>query len=298
MNTQPHGYQRSLPAPQAVKALALDLDGTALRPGAVLSDRTAAALRSCIQRGTAVILCTGRSVESAGRYREIIGAEGPMVCFNGAIVVDMPEGNVLGASSLAPEAVDYCVDLSRKLGVYYQVYFPASPGKPWGTLMAEKDGPEAAMYYAHTGVRMERGDLKSALADIGANGCIKSMFIAEPEAQDRIRPLLEERFGNAVYIVRTFPPFLEILAPGVSKGTGLELALKHTGVSAADVIAMGDEENDLPLFQTAGFSAAPANAKEAVRAAADIIIGSNTEDGVAEFLETFFSRSIPINAAG
>jgi hydroxymethylpyrimidine pyrophosphatase-like HAD family hydrolase len=115
------------------------------------------------------------------------------------------------------------------------------------------------------------------------------MFIAEPEAQERIRPLLERRFGGRIYIARTYTTFLELMAAGVSKGTGLRLAMNHLGLESASVMAFGDEENDLPLFAEAGFSAAPANAKETVRAAADLVIGSNADDGVAEFLEGFFS---------
>jgi hydroxymethylpyrimidine pyrophosphatase-like HAD family hydrolase len=56
------------------------------------------------------------------------------------------------------------------------------------------------------------------------------------------------------------------------------------GFSPEEVIAFGDEENDLPLFTTAGFAVAPANARDAVRAAADFVTGPNTEDGVAAFL--------------
>jgi hydroxymethylpyrimidine pyrophosphatase-like HAD family hydrolase len=55
------------------------------------------------------------------------------------------------------------------------------------------------------------------------------------------------------------------------------------------VIAFGDEENDLPLFSESAYAVAPANAKETVRSAADIVVASNAEDGVAEFLETLFA---------
>ena len=278
--------QHSLPSP--VKALALDLDGTALGPGAVMSSRTARALRACIDRGIRVIICTGRPAASADIYRQIIGAEGPMVCCNGAAVVDMPGGATIGLSLLDPEAAAYCVDLSRSMGVYFQVYFPPKPGGsggPWETLMAEQDGPEAAMYRNHTGMKIRIGDLKAALAAPDCTGCIKAMFIAEPAVQERIRPRLEERFGGRVYIARTYSTFLELMAPGASKGAGLKTALARLGLEPAGVIALGDEENDLPLFDAAGFRAAPANAKEAVRAAADLVIASNEEDGVAQFLE-------------
>lgn len=103
-----------------------------------------------------------------------------------------------------------------------------------------------------------------------------------------IRPKIEERFGDKLYIARTLRTFLEIMNPNVSKGEGLKIALQRRGLDAAQVIAFGDEENDLPMFGATGFAIAPANAKESVRNAADLVIGPNTEDGVAAFLEKTF----------
>jgi hydroxymethylpyrimidine pyrophosphatase-like HAD family hydrolase len=111
------------------------------------------------------------------------------------------------------------------------------------------------------------------------------MFLAEGPVLDTLRASLEARFSRRVYMARSHETFLEIMDGGVSKGRGLEAALGFRRIDPAKVIAFGDEENDLPLFKTAGFSAAPANGKEALRAAADFVIGPNSEDGVAAFLE-------------
>jgi Cof subfamily protein (haloacid dehalogenase superfamily) len=116
------------------------------------------------------------------------------------------------------------------------------------------------------------------------------MFLAEPDVQDRIRPKLGERFGSSIYVARTFPTFLEVMNASVSKGRGLSLVLEHRGLKPEEVIAFGDEENDLPMFKIAAYSVAPANAKETVKAAADFVTLSNTEDGVADFLEKTFLR--------
>ncbi|MDR0624513.1 MAG: Cof-type HAD-IIB family hydrolase [Treponema sp.] len=272
-----------------VKALALDLDGTILRPDTTLSERTVSVLKSCMGRGIQLILCTGRAVAGAERFRQAIGAGGPMVYYNGAEVVDMPAGTVLRAALLDLDVADFCVDLARRRGLHFQVFFPAMPGGPGETLMIEKHGPEAEMYRRHTGIEPVLGDLKKVIAEGGMPGCIKGMFIAEPEAQEYIRPRLTERFGGRIYAARTFPTFLEIMAAGVSKGAGLRAAMEKRGLAAPDIIALGDEENDLPMFEAAGFSAAPANAKEKVREAANVVIGSNADDGAAQYLAALFS---------
>ncbi|MDR2630090.1 MAG: Cof-type HAD-IIB family hydrolase [Spirochaetaceae bacterium] len=285
--------------PACIKALALDLDGTALTPETRLGGRTLRVLKACLSRGIAVILCTGRSVEGAEPYRAALDARGPMVYFNGAKVADMPGGTVLGLSLLDKEAADFCVDLSRKMGVYFQIYFPGRPELPGGLgplpdrLIAERRTGETEMYRNHTGVEAEIGDLKEALADQLCPGCIKGMFITTPAQQEFLRPLLVQQFGGKIYVTRTHVSFLEVMSPGVSKGRGLKLAMDHLGLSPGELIALGDEENDLPLFETAGFSAAPANAKPPVLAAADFRIGSNAEEGVAAFLEDIFFGGSP-----
>ncbi|MDR2245988.1 MAG: Cof-type HAD-IIB family hydrolase [Treponema sp.] len=273
---------------QKIKALAFDLDGTLLAPGAVLTGRTRKTLRACMDRGMRIVIATGRSAVSADRYRREIGFAGPMVCFNGALVVAMPEGETLRLCHLDPLVAEFCVDLSRRMDVYYQAYFTRSLESGGELLMGEKECPEAAGYRNHTGIQPVFGDLRAVLGAADFEGCIKSMFLAAPEVLDRIRPCLEERFGDRVYLTKSSPTFLEVLSAGVSKGSGLQCVMDHHGFSPEEVIAFGDEENDLPMFPVAGFAGAPANAQDAVRAAADFVTGANTEDGVAFFLADFF----------
>jgi Cof subfamily protein (haloacid dehalogenase superfamily) len=274
--------------PDTIKALALDLDGTVLAPGPVLTERTAKVLRACGEKGLHIIFATGRAPAAAEKFREPLGAEGPMVYFNGAVVAEMPGARILNLTPLQKEVVEFCVDLSREMNVYYQIYLPGTQGDPRQILMAERDSPHREMYRSHTGILAELGDLKEATTGPGFTGCIKSMFLAEPRVQDRIRPRLEERFGGSVYVARTFPTFLEVMNASVSKGRGLSLALEYRGIRPDETAAFGDEENDLPMFALAAFSAAPANAKEPVKAAADVVVGPNTEDGIAAFLEKTF----------
>ncbi|MDR2478562.1 MAG: Cof-type HAD-IIB family hydrolase [Treponema sp.] len=279
--------------PKKIKALALDLDGTALLPDASLGERTIQCLKQLMERGIQVIFCTGRAIEGAERFRAAIGAEGPMVFFNGAEVVDVPVGNMLSATLVDTEVVDFGVDLARSLGVHYQIYLPAGAASgnganKWEALVIDKPTPEAEMYQRHTGITPVVKDLKTAIAVPGLAGCVKAMFITDPSRHDEIRQKMLDRFGSRIYIARTFPTFLEIMNAGVSKGAGLRTAMQHRGLKREEVIALGDEENDLLMFNVAGYSAAPANAREKVKEAADRVFGSNTEEGLAVFLEELF----------
>jgi Cof subfamily protein (haloacid dehalogenase superfamily) len=276
----------NLPKPANIKALALDLDGTVLAPGAVLSERTIAAVNKCVQRGLKVIIVTGRAIEAAEPFRTSFGAEGPMIYYNGAIVMEMPEGRILRTTLLDKRKVELCVDLSREMGIYCQVYLFNGKRIP---LLTERDGPEREMYYKHAGIHAELVDLKDALGQKDFSGCVKAMFLAEPELLAELRPPLEKRLGKSVYIAQTLRTFLEVMDAKVSKGHGLSFAMERLSLKREEIIAFGDEENDIPMFAEAGFSVAPSNAKDAVKAKADLVVGSNAEDGVAAFLEEFFS---------
>jgi Cof subfamily protein (haloacid dehalogenase superfamily) len=296
--------QGSILRGKPIKALALDLDGTTLAPGAILRERTLGVLRGCIERGVRVIFCTGRSVESTEQFRRVIGAEGPEVCFNGAEVVDMPGGEILGAFLLEREVTDFCLDIARRENIYYQIYLPVEnsdtvsrtsgpgrllPGGPWEILQADSNREETDGYRKHTGIQAMFTDLKAAINAPGFRGCIKTMFITTPEMIKKIRPEIEERFGNRIYATQSSPIYLEVMTAGVSKGTGLRFAMDQLGLKTENVIACGDEENDLPMFTVAGHSAAPANAKDQVLSAAEFRIKSCAEEGLAEFLESVFA---------
>ena len=274
--------------PATIKALALDLDGTFLGPGAVLSERAIRAVKECIRRGLRIIISTGRPIEGAEPFRSALGAEGPMIYFNGAVIAEMPEGLILSSRLLDKNAAEFCVDLSRKTGLYCQAYFPGNAEQKRITLMAEQDGPEREMYHKRIGILAGIGDLKEALHTCEQEGCIKAMFIAEPERLAEIRPALEERLGGSVYITRTQTNFLELMNAGASKGKGLKFIMERLSLKKEEVIAFGDDENDVPMFLAAGFSVAPSNAKDSVKAQADLVVGSNADDGVTVFLEDFF----------
>jgi len=168
--------------------------------------------------------------------------------------------------------------------VYCQMFIPGKDSKI--TLMTECDSSERAMYHNHTGILAELVDLKQVLRQ--ESGCFKCMFLAEPEVLVGLRPRLDDHFGEETYIAQTYSTFLEVMNRDVSKGKGLKIAMEHCSVKKEEIIAFGDEENDLPMFKEAGLSVAPSNAKENVKAAADLVIASNAEDGVAAFLEEFF----------
>lgn len=270
--------------PHQVSAVAVDLDGTVLRPDSSISERTLRAFTHCAERGVATMIVTGRSPAAAERVRVALGVTGPQVYYNGAAVVDMPSGRVLATTPVHTDVVEFCLGLARAGDVHFHAFLPE------GTLVYEREGPELEFYRARAGLRGESVDFDRLLLQQRKAGThfIKCMFIAEPDRLSSLQERVAERFGKDVYLSRSHSTFLEILAPTVSKGAALRVALEHRGLEPSGCVAFGDEENDLPLIEAAGFGVAMGNAIDALKARAAAVAPSNAEDGVAVFLEGIF----------
>jgi len=287
------------PDPRQIKALALDLDGTTLLPDSTLGERTITILKKLSSRGVQIIIATGRTMETSEIYRSALDARGPMVFLNGAVVADVPSNKILYINMLDLDIADFGIDIARKMDYHYQIYMPpgispytgeADPSIKLGQPLIEKQRLESDFYKKHTGTSMLVQDFKKVVALPGLKGCIKAMFICDPVYHDDIRKKFIDQFGDRVSIMRSSSTFLEILNSGVTKGEGLKIVMKHRGLKPEEVIAFGDEENDLSMFKTAGFSAAPASAKEQVRDTADIIYGPAKEEGLAVYLEELWKK--------
>jgi Cof subfamily protein (haloacid dehalogenase superfamily) len=285
--------------PSTIKALALDLDGTALLPDTSMGDRTTQCLKKLIAGGIQVILCTGRAIRGACRYYTAIGAQGPMVFCNGAEVADVPDVKLISSNLLGLDVVEYGIDLARSRDIHFQAFIPPTNNSAngdeqsrWETLLIEKQRPESEMYQRHTGMSPAVTDMKAVIAKGELKGVIKAMFIADPPLLGELRQKMFDRFGSRIYITGSYPTFLEIMNAGVSKGEGLKTVMECRGLKPEEILACGDEENDLPMFSVAGFSAAPSSAKEKVREAADFVFGPNTEEGIVAFLGDLFANYV------
>jgi Cof subfamily protein (haloacid dehalogenase superfamily) len=285
------------PDPHKIKALALDLDGTTLLPDTTLGERTVKILKTLISGGIQIILTTGRAMQSSEIYWNAVGASGPMVFFNGAVVADVPSNKILYMNMLGLDVINFGIDVARENDYFFQIYMPAGispytgktvPSMKWELLLIEKECQESEKYGERTGIKPVVQDLKKVVALPGINGCIKALYICDAVYHDDIKKKFADKFASRISVMRSSPALLEISNSGVSKGEGLRIAMEKRGLKPEEVIAFGDEENDLSMFSVAGFSAAPANGKENVREAADIVFGSCAQEGLAVFLEEFF----------
>ena len=208
-------------------------------------------------------------------YAEAVGIEAPLVCYQGAAVVDPVTGEWLLHEpiplELAREAIGSVEDEGFTLNCYVD-----------DDLYVAKVTEHARAYADFQSIPLhEVGDLLGWIE----RPPTKLVVVDDPVRLDALRPRLEQRFGERLYIAKSLPYFLELASPTISKGSGLAFVAEHVGFNAERTIAFGDGENDLELLDWAGFGIAVENADERLKARADWICPSAEEEGVAEALE-------------
>jgi len=237
--------------------------------------RTAAALRAAGEAGIHVVIATGRMYRSVRPYAEAVGIEAPLVCYQGAAVVDPVTGEWLLHEPIPVELAREAIAAVEGDGFALNCYVDDD-------LYVAAITEHARSYADFQSIPLhEVGDLLGWIE----RPPTKLVVVDDPARLDELRPRLEQRFGERLYIAKSLPYFLELASPTISKGSGLAFVAEHLGFTAERTIAFGDGENDLELLDWAGFGIAVANADDRLKARADWICPSAEEEGVAQVLE-------------
>jgi Cof subfamily protein (haloacid dehalogenase superfamily) len=241
----------------------------------VLRPRTTAALRAARAAGIHVVIATGRMYRSVRPYADAAGIDAPLVCYQGAAVVDPGSGEWLLHEPIPLELAREAIGAVEAAGFALNCYVDDD-------LYVAAITEHARSYADFQSIPLhEVGDLLGWIE----RPPTKLVVVDDPARLDELRPRLEQRFGERLYIAKSLPYFLELASPTISKGSGLAFVAEHLGFTAKRTIAFGDGENDLELLDWAGFGIAVGNADERLKARADWICPSAEDEGVAQVLE-------------
>ncbi|MEV7090344.1 HAD family hydrolase [Streptomyces sp. NPDC093085] len=255
--------------------VATDLDGTLLREDGTVSARTREALAAVTAAGAAHIIVTGRAVPWTRHVLDDLGYEGLAVCGQGAQVYHAGEHRLLTS-----------LTLDRQLAGLALAKIEGGIGPL--ALAVSRDGLDGEVVVG-PGFRLQDGPLRATLVEDTAElwtAPLNKVYIQHPELDDdALAEAARATVGGLVDVVMAGEGIVEILPLGLTKATGLSLAARRLGVTAADTIAFGDMPNDIPMFGWARHGVAMANAHQELKAVADEITESNMHDGIAVVLE-------------
>lgn len=258
-----------------VRLIASDLDGTLLRNDGSISERTRRALHGAQEAGITVVLVSGRHPSFLRAKAAEAGVAGLAICSNGAITYDPARDTIVRHMALDPQVAQHVI---RSLRV-------AVPGISFAIELGPLLTWEAPF------------DQRRGASDVPVEVCADALTLCtepvtkliawhrEVDSDTLVEHARNITSTDEVSITYSTPHLIEISAAGVHKAAGLQALCMERGISSDEVIAFGDMPNDLAMLHWAGHGVAVANAHPRVRAVADEVTRSNTEDGVALVVE-------------
>lgn len=270
------------------RMIAIDLDGTLLSPSGEVTPRARGAVRKALDAGLMVCFATGRNWTESRTVLEAVEHYDSAVFVGGAMVVDTKRQVVLHRMMMQP-------DLARDLCGHMEAAGHA--------VLALQDTHAAGVDYLVTGdlpvngptehwMRVTAATIRTVprLAELDHAHTIRVGIVAPPAEAAKVQWSLNEHFRDRIVCHSLFVPaydveVLEVFDPAVNKWEGVKLVAARHGITPEQIVAIGDDVNDLPMIRQAGLGVAMGNARPEVLAVAKRVIGSNAEEGLAQFLE-------------
>ena len=241
------------------KLAAIDLDGTLFDHDKTVSLDNLAALRRLETAGIEVVIATGRHRSRIHGALAHLPRTRWAITSQGAAVMNLEADDLLEATFLEEEETQMLMKLGDALGFSPLIYDDTD-------VKATRHDAGTELYARIVGGIPSLLDA-SGLATVRAH---KIVWIGD-EAAVAALPHHPEVQGLPLYHVQSLPGMYEFLPSGVSKGKGLAALAGHLEVEARDVVAFGDADNDIPMFEWAGTSVAMAHGTPAAREAADTV---------------------------
>jgi Cof subfamily protein (haloacid dehalogenase superfamily) len=265
------------------KLVASDLDGTLLNSAGEVSARTRAAVEACWDAGIPVVGVTGRGPRLLDSVRAALDGRGIAVLAQGGFVVDLERDEILRTVGLPRDrAAAVIARIEEVTGDLVVAVEDAAE-------QAEVSGPLRVQHgfnwpYPEPAHLLPRNEVLPAGPVLKV--FLRSSTLGQDELLARARSVVEPADAE---VTHAGLGFIEVLPPGITKASGLSIALERYGVGFGDVLVFGDMPNDLPMItavtEAGGRAVAVANAHPAVRAATGGLTSGHDADGVARYLE-------------
>jgi Cof subfamily protein (haloacid dehalogenase superfamily) len=277
------------------RLIAIDLDGTLLSPRGDVTPRTREAVHMAVEAGLMVCFATGRNFTESMPILESVGHYDAAVFVGGAMVIDTRTGQTLQRTLMDAQ-------LARELCAFFEGHGQAA--------LALQDTSDAGVDYLISAgaepnlstqqwLKMTKASvrLRKDLATHPHMHTVRVAIVVPNEKSEIVQQELNEFFGDRIvshnFTLSAHPArLLEVFDPAVSKWAGIMHVAGRHGIDPSQIIAVGDDVNDLPMVQHAGLGLAMGNAHPSLKAVAKRIIGHHSRDGLAEFLERLVARDL------
>jgi Cof subfamily protein (haloacid dehalogenase superfamily) len=264
------------------RVIALDLDGTLLTPAKTILPQSIEALKKARQAGIKVAIVTGRHHCAIHPFYQALELDTPAICCNGTYLYDYQAKKVLAADPMDKQHALRVLELLDEYHIHGLLYVDDAMlyQAPTGHVIRTQKWAESLPEHQRP-LFIQVPDLAQAARDAGSIW----KFALSHENTDELHKFaarVEEELGLACEW--SWHDQVDIAKGGNSKGKRLAQWVESLGLSMNEVIAFGDNYNDLSMLETVGLGVAMGNADDAIKARAKKVIGSNTESSIADFI--------------
>jgi Cof subfamily protein (haloacid dehalogenase superfamily) len=269
---------------QPIAAVLADVDGTLVTKSKALTPRAIEAIEELHEHGVIFAITSGRPPRGMRMLVHPLEMRGPMAAFNGGIIV-MPNMTIVDERVIPADAAPAVIDTIAAHGLYPWIYC----GAEW--YVTDPGAPHAAresstVQFPPTVVPSYDGLLDRLVKIVGVSD--DHDLVAQCEAA------LQQRFGTHVSASRSQPHYVDVTNPLANKGVVVERLSYFHQIPLEQIATLGDQPNDVLMFERSGISIAMGNASPEVRQQATFVTASNEEEGFAKAVEEFIlPRAVP-----
>lgn len=264
-----------------IKLIAIDLDGTLLTDAKTISDTNKTILAKAKARGVKIVICTGRPLIAIKDYLaelNLLDADDYSITFNGGLI-QTNTGGILGKTAMELADVKHIHELLKEIDLPMDVLSDAL------CFQFETAADHLSIYPTlNKALTYVPKTIDSLKEDTLYN---KVVAAVNADYLDHKIPLIPSEEYDKFEIFKTRPNLLEFMPKGVTKAFGLSVLGEHLGIEAHEMMALGDEANDLSMINYAGMGVAMENATDGIKSAANFVTRTNQADGVAHAIQKF-----------
>lgn len=262
-----------------IKMLVLDIDGTIYRKDFSASNHLKETLKDLVKRGIKVVLATGRMYAATVHVAKDLGLHTPIICYQGGLIKEFcGSDKILSQMTVEPTLARKIIGILNKKNIHFNLYMD-------DILVVENDSETIRQYTDERKIEyrvvksFEETELKN----------INKMLVIDTDAE-KIAALtneLNESFGQELYIVRSMPTFCEIAHKEATKGNAVRFLADKWDIKKEEIMACGDQDNDIEMLLAAGTKVAMGNATECLKKIADFVTETVDNDGVCVAVDKF-----------
>ena len=267
----------SVSATQPIAAVLADVDGTLVTKSKALTPRAIEAIEELHERGVIFAITSGRPPRGMQMLVHPLEMRGPMAAFNGGVIV-MPDMTVVDERAIPADVAPEVINTIAAHGLYPRIY----SGAEW--YVTDPGAPHAAresstVQFQPTVVPSYDGLLDRLVKIVGVSD--DHDLVAQCEAA------LRQQFGTHVSAARSQPHYVDVTNPLANKGIVVDRMSHFYQIPPQQIATLGDQLNDVLMFERSGLSIAMGNASEEVQRQATCVTASNEDEGFAKAIEEF-----------